>query len=117
MQQRAIRQAALLASYGKFYRRSEERIPLAYLLLRFAALLQLPDPIGRPLWNSFARSWQWQERLAAAAAIRDRPSGKPPRPRHLALLRQLAADGNAMVRAAAEGRLRGEAFSWDKMPT
>lgn len=81
-------------------------------LLIFLAFQQVPEAVRRPLWGTFARSPLWQDRLSVAVSIGPRPNGEPPRPRHLALLRLLAEDGNRLVRAAARGRLRGETFSW-----
>lgn len=82
-------------------------------LARFAALLGAPETLRRPLLRSFGASPMWQNRLAAALAVGSRPNGRPPKPKHVALLRLLARDGNRLVRAAARSRLANFApFSW-----
>lgn len=93
------------------YEDDGEWIPQApYLLGRFAAMLEAPDTMRRPLWHRFAHSPLWQDRLAVAVSIGPRPNGQPPRARHQVLLRYLTNDGNILVRAAARARLRGESF-------
>jgi len=78
-------------------------------LLRFAALCTAPPAIGRPRWHLFSQSVVWQERLAAAIAVSTHP-------RFGVLLRLLANDGNFLVRAAAQARLRSETFTWEDIP-
>jgi hypothetical protein len=79
---------------------------------RVIALQHAPEFVRRPLFRPYTQSPLWEDRLAAAFAINDRPSGKPMRPKHRVLLEMLARDGHTLVRAVASGRLRGEKFEF-----
>lgn len=92
----------------------QQSLPEApWLLVRFMAMLEAPETVRRPLWHRLGHSPLWQDRLGVAVSIGPRPSGKPPRPRHLVLLQHLSQDGNLLVRASARARLRGETFRFE----
>lgn len=113
---RSVFRRILHESWEYFFQHANSswRYLLPWAFGRIVVMLSAPQAMRRPLFVKYARSPLWEDRLASALAIDDRPNGQPMKPRHRILLEQLANDGNCLVRATAQGRLRGETFSLEE---
>lgn len=81
---------------------------------RSIAMIYASEQVRAPFLNWFANSLFWEDRLAVAIALPWHPGNRLAKPRYHSLLKQLARDGICLVRAAAQGRLRGETVSLEE---